>query len=104
MSWNFFAAHTIARSQAAEPVGLPPMPSHSSRRSVNSGVSPLARAASLFGESCASKPKALRIKTKNVAQAFLPVLVLTVRIIPVNHSFLHHEENFFRLSNILQRI
>src|SRR5258708_26312238 len=58
MSWNFFAAHAMARAQAAEPVGRPPMPSHSSRRSVNKGVSPFARAASLFGESCASKAAA----------------------------------------------
>src|SRR5882724_10854469 len=72
------------------------MPSHSSLRSANNGVSPLARAASLLGESCASKPTASSRLDK--------IARLAIRIIPVNHSFLHHEENFFRLSNILQRI
>src|SRR5258706_3712197 len=102
MSRNFFAAHTMARSQATEPVGRPPMPSHNSRRSVNSGVSPFARAASLFGGAFASKLKALEIKTQRRHECLCHKLA--VRIITGDRSFFHHEENLFSLANILQKI
>jgi hypothetical protein len=43
MALNFAAAQSIARSDAGEPVGRPPMWSQSSRKSPSMGVAPSAR-------------------------------------------------------------
>src|ERR1022692_4540138 len=132
MSRNFLAAHSIARSHAAEPVGRPPMPSHSSRKSVISGVSACARAARRCGASCASKAGTNAIRTSQAEWGgrprprrppwsgcrVTPELKADVSvgrgpggpphspipIIPVNHSLFHHERDLFHLTDILNRI
>src|SRR5579863_756497 len=101
MSRNFLAAHSIARSHAADPVGRPPIPSHSSRKSDISGVSPCARAAKRCGASSASSagPKSRQPQ----AQARGPNR-LAISIIPVDHSFFHHEHDLLDLPDILDRV
>src|SRR5271155_2073140 len=101
ISRNFLAAHSIARSQAAEPVGRPPIPSESSRRSVISGVSPCARAASWCGGSCANR---LTRDRKQAAGGRIRAARLPIRIIPINHSLFHHEGDLFNLSDVLDRV
>src|SRR5580700_7393814 len=112
---NFLAAHSMARPHAAEPVGRPPMPSESSRKSVISGVSPCARAARRCGGSCANKTCAAAITINEAQWGGRPrprrtpwsgseADGLPTPVVTINHPILHHEHYLLHLPDILNRI